>query len=709
MMKYLLILSLVFLTLVGSGQGLIKGIVVGSDDDEPLIGAHVYLLSDWNKGAVTDVDGEFKIEVDEPNPTDSLLISFLGYQELVVSVAWLGAHATVKLSPSQQMIDAVVVSAENLIAEEFSIKKISKMEIYKNPSSKADALLAVNSLASATTLDETANVSFRGSSPAETGVFLNQVPVYDFVRFSQLNGLGTLSFFNTDLLKSVQVFPGNPPLEFGNTSSGLIAMQTEDQIPEENQQQAVISLASVGGSIRQRLSEKQGLTVYSNYQLSGLFRNLNQKALADILKFNSVDLGIHYVHQLQDQTQLKLFNYSLLEGYDFNFTSPTFNGLFRQRKRRNLSIGNLTHKMDRATLALNTGFSYSSIDFDFSNTDISIRNRDVFLGGNYQYEGAKLGVKAGIAYDGRTSDFEGLTSIYSFAIGPEHPVAFSQANNRRDVLDAYVYLKRDITERLVIGSALRKNIPLRGQKSFLSRQSNVNYEINNQWGVKAAYGTFYKFVLPQSIDPATSLIKTTQASIDIQRKKNSNLLTISLFTKESQVDDHEIMTHGVEVSMDSRVGSKFSYNVSYTFLDATVRTEEATYAGEFDMDYFIKGGMEWVFIEHWTLGSRWVFRPGTRYQPVIASIFDDEVNAFEPQYASLSERERHTPYRLIDLNISRIFPVSEDLAVVAFASMSNVVDFQNTRTITYNRDYTITNEQLFNRRTVYFGVILNFL
>lgn len=708
-MRPLLIFTFLVVSIAVCGQQTITGKVQGADDGQPLIGAHVYLLSDWSKGAVTNVEGAFSITTEVVEPSDSLLISFIGYDELVIALTELERIVVISLVPSQQMIDAVVVSAENLIAEEFSIKKISKLEIYKNPSSKADALLAVNSLASATTLDETANVSFRGSSPAETGVFLNQVPVYDFVRFSQLNGLGTLSFFNTDLLKSVQVFPGNPPLEFGNTSSGLIAMQTEDQIPEENQQQVALTLASSGGSIRQRINDKQGITIYGNYQSSGLFRELNRTALKDILKFNSVDLGLHYLNQIKEKTQLKLFNYSLVEGYDFNFTSPTFNGLFRQRKRRNLSIGNLTHKMDRSTLALNTGFSYSMIDFDFSRTDISIRNQDIFLGGNYQFEGKKLGVKAGVAFDSRQSDFEGMVATFGYALGPEHPVSFSQVTNRREVLDAYVYLKRDISDRLVIGSALRKNVPLRGQKSVWSRQTNVNYQINDRWGLKAAYGTFHKFVLPQSIDPTTMSVKMTQTSIDVQRKRGSNFFAISVFTKDSQWEDREIITHGLEVSVDDKIGSKFSYNASYTFLDATVKTEETTYAGDFDLNYFIKGGLEWAFLEHWTLGSRWIFRQGIRYQPVIAATLDETLEAFEPQYAGLDSRVHLTPYRLIDLNVSKLIPISEDLTIIAFGNVSNVVDFQNIREISYNRDYSATTDQLFNRRTVYFGVIFNFL
>ena len=709
MMKKLLILSWVLIHSVGlSAQVLLEGKVLGEDDGQPLIGAHIYLLSDWQKGAITDVEGEFSLTLDTLNDSDSLLVSFMGYQERIIAARVVKDRSAVTLRPSRQMTEAVVVSAENLIAEEFSIEKINKLEIYKNPSSKADALLAVNALASATTLDETANVSFRGSSPAQTGIFLNQVPIYDYVRFSQLNGLGTLSFFNTDLLKNVQVFPGNPPLEFGNTSSGLVALQTEDELPGANQQQVVLSLASVGASMRQRIGEKQAIMAYSNYQLSGLFRSLNQTALEDILKFNSVDLGIHYVNHLSNRDLLKVFNYTLLEGYDFNFTSPSFDGIFRQRKKRNFTIGNLIHRFEQSSLAFNAGVSFSAVDFGFSRTDIEIASQDYFFGVNYQWEGTRLGLKAGMALDDRSFEYEGTTAVHFFALGEGHPVATQRLDNQRQVLDAYVYLKYDLSDQWVGGLAVRKNIPLRDQKSILSRQANLSYQINEVWNVKAAFGIFYKFLLPQGSE-TNFLIKTTQGSVDLKRQRGPHQLAFSVFTKDSCFPDQQIQTHGVELSLDTRVGQDITVNASYTFLEARVTADEMTYAGQFDMDYFLKGGIEWNFLDGWTMGARWLFRPGTRYQPVIAASWVAEFDAYEPQYGGMAERDRLTPYRLIDLNLSKLMPVSEELTIVAFLSASNVADFRNVRDISYNRDYSASTDQLFNRRTVYFGAILNFL
>jgi hypothetical protein len=131
-----------------------------------------------------------------------------------------GCLLNVKLSAATTKLDEVEIKSERLIAADFTVRKMSKLAIYTNPSSKADPLLAVNTLPSSTTLDESPNISIRGSSPAETGIFFNNVPIYDAVRYAQINGLGTFSVFNTALINQVQVYPGNPPLEFGNTTSG---------------------------------------------------------------------------------------------------------------------------------------------------------------------------------------------------------------------------------------------------------------------------------------------------------------------------------------------------------------------------------------------------------------------------------------------------------------------------------------------------------
>ena len=257
---------------------LFSGQVLDASTKEPLTGANIFLKSNWRIGTSTDINGMFALEISQQQ-NDSLIISFVGYTEKIQPLSFRNTHLKILLIQKLSQMAEVVVTAEKLIAEEFNIQKIKRLEIYTNPSAKADALLAVNSLPSSTTVDESANVSFRGSNPNETGIFFNNVPVYDAVRFSQLNGIGTFSFFNTELLNNIQVFPGNPPLEFGNVTSGMVALQTDEQIKPQATQSVSVSLANLGIHTQQPIGKKSSLTGYINYQPSSFIKYFNRNSL----------------------------------------------------------------------------------------------------------------------------------------------------------------------------------------------------------------------------------------------------------------------------------------------------------------------------------------------------------------------------------------------------------------------------------------------
>ena len=63
----------------------VRGMVVGSDDKEPVIGASV-VIDGTNKGDVTNIDGQFALKV--PSAT-SLVISSIGYYSKKVRVSSL--------------------------------------------------------------------------------------------------------------------------------------------------------------------------------------------------------------------------------------------------------------------------------------------------------------------------------------------------------------------------------------------------------------------------------------------------------------------------------------------------------------------------------------------------------------------------------------------------------------------------------------------
>ncbi|MEM6380668.1 MAG: carboxypeptidase-like regulatory domain-containing protein, partial [Bacteroidota bacterium] len=345
-MKLAIFFYCVLSSCIGFSQSLITGRVTDSDTDEPLIGAHIYLLNDWRKGIVTDINGEFRLVIEEENVQDSLIVSFVGFNELVLPIY---PEMDIQLDPIKIEGETVVVTAKPLIAEEFKYVEINKIEIYTNPAAKADPILAVNSLPSSTTTDESANISLRGSSPIETGIYFNNVPIYDAVRYSQLNGIGTFSIFNTDIIKAVTVFPGNPPLEFGNATSGIIALNTDDRVLTENTNSLILSLANIGLSRQQKISENSSVKVFSNWQPSGPIKGVNPEALDEIKSFTSNDLGVYYYGSNSNLTW-KLLGYGVTEGYQFNFKHPSFQGIFDQEKQRSFLIGTLERSLKNGVI-----------------------------------------------------------------------------------------------------------------------------------------------------------------------------------------------------------------------------------------------------------------------------------------------------------------------------------------------------------------------
>ena len=63
----------------------VRGMVIGSDNKEPVIGASV-VIEGTNKGVATNIDGQFALKLP---PDTSLVISFIGYKQKTVSVSSL--------------------------------------------------------------------------------------------------------------------------------------------------------------------------------------------------------------------------------------------------------------------------------------------------------------------------------------------------------------------------------------------------------------------------------------------------------------------------------------------------------------------------------------------------------------------------------------------------------------------------------------------
>lgn len=677
-------------------QGVVRGRVVDKETGEGLIGAHLYLLKDWRNGTTTGMDGEFELTVD-PSVGDSLIVSFIGFEEMLLP---LQSKMLIALAPIALEGELVVVTAKPLIAEEFKYLKLNKLDIYTNPAAKADPILAVNALPASTTTDESANISLRGSSPIETSIFLNNVPVYDAVRFSQLNGIGTFSIFNTSIIKNLVVFPGNPPLEFGNTSAGIISLTTDDDVIDDNANSAVISLASIGVMREQKLNKNQSLKVFSNWQPSAAIKAVNETSLRDIKSFRSGDLGVYW-YGSKEKLSWKVLNYSLVEGYLFNFIHPSFSGNFDQKKKRNFTVSTVELPIAKGILSFNNGMSFSSGNYQYSSAVFSSKQRDFFSGLNYLISNEAFSLKTGLSYDLRNSQVDGNFHEFSFALAENHPTMTFDGEAYSKTLESYAYFKYYLSNQLVIGSGLRKNVPIDDQKSYLSRQLNAAYT-NFPWSMTIGAGKYHKNGLLENTGEAF-ISESNQLSLDLKYEKPGFQVAFSLFDKQNLINESEYDARGVELLVDYTFSSKLRSSTSITLLDAS-STGEGTY--QYDLKYFIRGNLAYSPGKFWTIESTLLTREGTPYTPIADATYNNSLQVYEPFSASVDSRL--PAYLNLSISVSKMLPISEKMNVIVFTSLTNILDSKNIRSYVYNSDYTESSASYYSRRTGYFGAMISF-
>ena len=116
-------------SLYGQGARIIKGTVTDKSDGEPLIAANVMIVNANGrmlKGMVTDLDGNFTIEVPEANAI--LRVSYIGYKPIDTPVGSQSAFK-VALEPESTALEEVSVTGERVIKVDDGYSQIEKRNL----------------------------------------------------------------------------------------------------------------------------------------------------------------------------------------------------------------------------------------------------------------------------------------------------------------------------------------------------------------------------------------------------------------------------------------------------------------------------------------------------------------------------------------------------------------------------------------------------
>lgn len=239
--------SLYILILILSGTGsilakneitqTIRGTVVDKVSHIPLTGATVVLIgSNPPIGAVTDLDGEFKLE-NVPLGRQGLQISFIGYKTVVQNNLLVNSGKElilhIELEEELVKVDEVVITANarkdqpNNKMATVSARSFSVEETEKYAGSRGDiARMAMNFAGVAVANDMRNDIIIRGNSPSGLLWRLDDVDIPNPNHFAEEGTTGgPVGMLNNNTLRNSDFFTAAFPAEYGNALSGVFDLK----------------------------------------------------------------------------------------------------------------------------------------------------------------------------------------------------------------------------------------------------------------------------------------------------------------------------------------------------------------------------------------------------------------------------------------------------------------------------------------------------
>ena len=679
-----------------------------------LFAVNAYLLKQNTVGTVSDFDGNFSIKIANPNIiiNEYLVFSFIGYEPLKIAFDSINYSLPIiiVLSENVQALNEVVVEGRKSISREFSIKEMDKMKIYLSPMASADPLKAIAMLPSSTNTNETANPELRGSAANRTKVFLNGVPVSNPVRNSQINGIGFFSLFNPEIIKSMFVYPSNPPLINGNTSAGMIDIETEDKLGSDNYQISA-SLATTGICVSKKINEKSFVQMYGNLMFSNSFLSVNPEISKQLRSFNSNDIGLNYHNEISENLTFNFYNYFVSESSNVLLNLFTWQDNAKAKTIRDFSVMNLKYHKSKSHVSFNAGTNFSSSQFSFGNINSDSKLHQIYLSFNYKYLfSEKLSIQTGLSNEYGNFSFNDEAPVFYYAMSPTSPNYHSDTLMKNNLPEAYIYLRYKPFKNLIWGLGLRRNIDLLQQKcpNYLSLQTNLRYNFMNNHSFIFSVGKYNNLTEPNYSQEAFRLLSANQIAFEyLFETKKTNINLAAYYKSESGDTTDNGIIKGFEIYLEHYLSRTLKASISNTILNSDIGSQEILYNAENNVGYFIVTTLSYFNPKLFNISVAWSNRQGRFYTPVSSAVYNPIVDFYQPVYSENLKSKRFGHYNTINLSLNKMFAIQKS-SLIVFCSIFNLFDTKNPKSIIYSKDYSVGSFDYYQKRSIYFGCVLSF-
>ncbi len=292
----------------------IRGQIIDAHSETSLIGASVVILgSDPIMGAVTDIDGYFKLENVEIGRIN-LKFSYIGYKPIILRNQNLktGKELVLNISLEEQIIktEEVVITAKSKKSQTInemamiSARSFSVEETERYAGSMGDPSRMVANYAGVSSASDSRNdIVIRGNSPLGLLWRLDGMDIPSPNHFGALGTTGgPVSMLNNNLLSNSDFFTGAFPAEYGNAMSGAFDLKMRNGNYEKREYVGQVGFNGFELGAEGYFNKNSKATYLINYRYSTL-------AFMDKI---GLDFGAGAIPQYQD-LNFK-FNFPLRKG-----------------------------------------------------------------------------------------------------------------------------------------------------------------------------------------------------------------------------------------------------------------------------------------------------------------------------------------------------------------------------------------------------------
>lgn len=699
MIRTILIISFLFPSILSIAQSSLGGRVMDAYHQVYLENVSLHLIQ--NKLHISsDSTGSFNFQKLPKGLPDTLVVSMIGYKKRFISIS---DYKTIDIPlwlDKPNALAEIKVKASVPMSEDFVNQKISFLDVVVNASSKADPLLAVQSSPAASPFGESASISFRGSNPQLTQIYINDIPIPEPIKFTQMSSLGTFSLIPINTMKDLLIFPSNPPLELVNASTGVVQIQSNESFKNQNME-IDVSLGQAGIHWTPWSKEKNGISLFGHHQFSSILKFINPNSLSDLPHFSESDWGINGYFQTKNWWRLKLFSLLMNEKYTSQFKHPSFDGPFDYQKYRHVHTLNLSKLQEHAQWTFKFGFHKSSQHDSTGNYAYHPTSFQLFSGFDLQlFPQENWSIKTGYQWLQTQTSYQIRIPSNSFDYRPQSP--FLTFSNKPSLSQQELFFTNNYQLvkpfRIGFGIKLLQFPPLEDFK--------FTHQIHARWTIKDAYLNLAwskQLASYFSLENNYLLVNTQQVSFDVVQEQELQKWSIHTFYKLEKSTINTGEAFGAEINLNfikSKSKHEWSVGSHWSQLNNGTITQNSPY----QIPLFIRTNSQWKW-KYFDLSLSSLLRTGNYYRPLISSSYSPEFQVYIPIFDSKLSNTL-SPYFRLDAMLSKIIRKTNHVSWITYLSISNVLNQDNVKSINYSWDYQSSFQEYFQKRIIYVGVQL---